>query len=85
MLRTNPGGGGAAESTEAPRYRTWFEGYGISANNGPLGLFVGRQEDLGRGRRNRRARRPASISVSRSTRAAPTSTCRWRCSRRRST
>ena len=41
MLRTNPGGGGAAESTEAPRYRTWFEGYGISANNGPLGLFVG--------------------------------------------
>ena len=41
MLRTNPGGGGASESTEAPRYRTWFEGYGISANNGPLGLFVG--------------------------------------------
>ena len=28
-------------ATEAPRYRTWFEGYGISANNGPLGLFVG--------------------------------------------
>src|SRR5882757_2229821 len=41
MLRTNPGGGGASASTEAPRYRTWFEGYGISANNGPLGLFVG--------------------------------------------
>ena len=41
MLRTNPGGGGASESTETPRYRTWFEGYGISATNGPLGLFVG--------------------------------------------
>jgi uncharacterized protein with beta-barrel porin domain len=41
MLRTNPGGGGANETTEAPRYRTWFEGYGISATNGPLGLFVG--------------------------------------------
>jgi uncharacterized protein with beta-barrel porin domain len=41
MLRTNPGGGGASESNEAPRYRTWFEGYGISATNGPLGLFVG--------------------------------------------
>jgi len=41
MLRTNPGGGGASESTEAPRYRTWFEGYGISAKNGPLLGFVG--------------------------------------------
>ena len=41
MLRTNPGGGGASESTDAPRYRTWFEGYGIAATNGPLGLFVG--------------------------------------------
>jgi uncharacterized protein with beta-barrel porin domain len=41
MLRTNPGGGGASESAEGPRYRTWFDGYGISANNGPLGFFVG--------------------------------------------
>jgi len=41
MLRTNPGGGGAAEAAEAPRYRTWFEGYGVSATNGPVGLFVG--------------------------------------------
>jgi uncharacterized protein with beta-barrel porin domain len=41
MLRTNPGGGGASEAAEAPRYRTWFEGYGISATNGPLGLFAG--------------------------------------------
>ncbi|MET3845765.1 autotransporter outer membrane beta-barrel domain-containing protein [Bradyrhizobium sp. OAE829] len=41
MMRTNPGGGGASEAAETPRYRTWFEGYGISANNGPLGFFVG--------------------------------------------
>jgi len=41
MMRTNPGGGGASEATETPRYRTWFEGYGISANNAPLGLFAG--------------------------------------------
>ncbi|MES1150144.1 MAG: autotransporter domain-containing protein, partial [Bradyrhizobium guangdongense] len=27
--RNNPGGGGASSDTEAPRYRTWFEGYGI--------------------------------------------------------
>jgi uncharacterized protein with beta-barrel porin domain len=41
MLATNPGGGGASESTETPRYRTWFEGYGISATNAPVGLFAG--------------------------------------------
>jgi uncharacterized protein with beta-barrel porin domain len=41
MLRNNPGGGGASEAAETPRYRTWFEGYGISATNGPLGLFAG--------------------------------------------
>src|SRR5205085_11908169 len=40
-LRTNPGGGGASEITEAPRYRTWFEGYGFSATNGPILDFVG--------------------------------------------
>jgi len=41
MSRTNPDGGGASENTEAPRYRTWFEGYGISARNGAVGDFVG--------------------------------------------
>ena len=57
MLRTNPGGGGASETTETPRYRTWFEGYGISATNGPLGAVRRRQqENLGRGGRDRRAR-----------------------------
>ena len=40
-LRSNPGGGGASESTEAPRFRTWGEAYGISATTGPLGYFVG--------------------------------------------
>jgi uncharacterized protein with beta-barrel porin domain len=41
MSRNNPGGGGASEATEGPRYRTWFEGYGISATNGPILDFVG--------------------------------------------
>ena len=41
LQRTNPGGGGASESMEAPRYRTWFEGYGNSAKNGAIGDFVG--------------------------------------------
>ena len=30
-MRNNPGGGGASEATEAPRFRTWGEAYGISA------------------------------------------------------
>ena len=41
LQRTNPGGGGASESTEAPRYRTWFEGYGNWTKNGAVGDFVG--------------------------------------------
>ena len=41
LQRANPGGGGASESTEAPRYRTWFEGYGFSGRNGAIGDFVG--------------------------------------------
>ncbi|WP_298245737.1 autotransporter outer membrane beta-barrel domain-containing protein [uncultured Bradyrhizobium sp.] len=40
-FRTNPGGGGASASTEDPRYRTWFEGYGISVRTDPQGDFVG--------------------------------------------
>ena len=38
---SNPGGGGASESTDAPVFRTWGEAYGISAKTGPLGFFVG--------------------------------------------
>ncbi len=40
-FRTNPGGGGASASTEDPRYRTWFEGYGISVRTDAQGAFVG--------------------------------------------
>ena len=40
-LRSNPGGGGASESTETPRFRSWGEAYGLSATTGPLGYFVG--------------------------------------------
>ncbi|MEZ2141390.1 autotransporter outer membrane beta-barrel domain-containing protein [Bradyrhizobium sp. DN5] len=39
--RTNPGGGGASASTEDPRYRTWFEGYGISVRTDAQGDFLG--------------------------------------------
>ena len=41
MLRTNPGGGGASEATDAPRFRTWAETYGISVNTGAQANFVG--------------------------------------------
>lgn len=41
--RTNPGGGGASEATEGPRYRTWGEAYGISTRTGPQLDFVGDQ------------------------------------------
>jgi uncharacterized protein with beta-barrel porin domain len=42
-MRNNPGGGGATEAAEAPRFRAWGEAYGISARTGPLGFFVGDQ------------------------------------------
>ena len=40
-LRNNPGGGGSSEATDAPRFRTWGEAYGISARTGAQGDFVG--------------------------------------------
>jgi len=40
-LRNNPGGGGASEATDAPRFRTWAEAYGIWARTGAQGNFVG--------------------------------------------
>src|SRR5712671_2784695 len=40
-LRSNPAGGGASESTDAPRFRTWAEAYGISARTRAQGDFVG--------------------------------------------
>ena len=42
-LRSNAAGGGASESTEDPRFRTWGEVYGISARTGQIGDFVGDQ------------------------------------------
>lgn len=41
ISRTNPGGSGASEMAEAPRYRTWFEGYGISMRTDPQADYVG--------------------------------------------
>jgi uncharacterized protein with beta-barrel porin domain len=40
-LGTNPGGGGASESSEEPRFRTWGEAYGASVRTGAIGDFVG--------------------------------------------
>lgn len=40
-FRTNPGGGGASEATDAPRFRTWGEAYGISASSSTQLDFVG--------------------------------------------
>jgi uncharacterized protein with beta-barrel porin domain len=40
-MGSNPGGGGASESTEQPVFRTWGEAYGISARTGAIGDFVG--------------------------------------------
>ncbi|QQO12083.1 autotransporter outer membrane beta-barrel domain-containing protein [Bradyrhizobium diazoefficiens] len=40
-LRNNPGGGGASASMEDPRYRSWFEGYGISVRTDAQGDFAG--------------------------------------------
>ncbi|UZE47267.1 autotransporter outer membrane beta-barrel domain-containing protein [Rhodopseudomonas sp. P2A-2r] len=40
-LRTNAGGGGGSEATEAPGFRTWAEAYGVTANTGAVGDFVG--------------------------------------------
>jgi uncharacterized protein with beta-barrel porin domain len=42
-LRNNPGGGGASEATDAPRFRTWGEAYGISTRTDAQGVFVGDQ------------------------------------------
>jgi uncharacterized protein with beta-barrel porin domain len=39
--RTNPAGGGASEAAEAPKFRVWGEGYGISATTNPQGDFAG--------------------------------------------
>jgi uncharacterized protein with beta-barrel porin domain len=40
-LRNNPGGGGASEAAEGPRYRTWGELYGLSITTGPQADYFG--------------------------------------------
>lgn len=39
--RNNPGGGGASQATETPRFRGWVEGYGISSKTDVQGDFAG--------------------------------------------
>ncbi|CCD98566.1 autotransporter outer membrane beta-barrel domain-containing protein [Bradyrhizobium sp. STM 3809] len=41
LLRSNPGGGGAPEAAEQPRYRSWGEAYGVAARSDAQGAFVG--------------------------------------------
>ncbi|MGY3452989.1 autotransporter outer membrane beta-barrel domain-containing protein [Bradyrhizobium sp. USDA 4353] len=41
LQRSNPGGGGASEAAEQPRFRTWGETYGITAHASTQGDFVG--------------------------------------------
>ena len=55
LQRTNPGGGGASESAEAPRYRTWFEGYGIREERRGRRFRRRQPQDLGRRGRHRGA------------------------------
>jgi outer membrane autotransporter protein len=43
IARTNPGGGGASQTTEAPRFRAWGEAYGIAARTEAQGDFAGDQ------------------------------------------
>jgi uncharacterized protein with beta-barrel porin domain len=40
-LRNNPGGGGASDATDALRFRSWGEAYGISAADSAQGIFPG--------------------------------------------
>jgi uncharacterized protein with beta-barrel porin domain len=40
-LRSNPGGGGASETTEVPRFRSWAEIYGVAAHTDAIGDFAG--------------------------------------------
>ncbi len=39
--RNNPGGGGASQATETPRYRTWGELYGITTTTAPQVDYFG--------------------------------------------
>jgi len=76
-LRNNPGGGGASEATDAPRFRTWAEAYGIWARTGAQGDFVGDRRQTWGGVGGLGARlAPASTSAFRLIGAIPRSTFR---------
>ena len=85
-LRNNPGGGGASEATQGPRYRTWGELYGLSTRTDAQGGFFGDHRRTTGGVAGFGAQIVPHVNIgSRSTRATPKSMCRWRCRRRRST
>ncbi len=41
LQRSNPGGGGAPEASEQPRFRTWGEMYGVTVRSNGQGDFAG--------------------------------------------
>lgn len=41
LQRSNPSGGGASETAEQPRFRTWGEAYGVTVRSSAQGDFVG--------------------------------------------
>lgn len=44
--RNNPDGGGASESAEPPRFRTWGEAYGNSTRTDAQGVFAGDRRQI---------------------------------------
>ena len=62
-LRNNPAGGGASEATDAPRFRTWAETYGIWARTGAQGDFIGDRRQTGGGVGGLGARLASGVNV----------------------
>ncbi len=48
-LRNNPGGGGASEAAQGPRYRAWGELYGLTTRTDDQGGFFGDRRRTGGG------------------------------------
>ncbi|MGJ5019627.1 autotransporter outer membrane beta-barrel domain-containing protein [Bradyrhizobium oligotrophicum] len=49
LQRSNPGGGGAPEASEQPRFRTWGEMYGVTVRSDAQRDFVGDKRTTGGG------------------------------------
>jgi hypothetical protein len=82
-LRSNPGGGGGSEATDAARIRTWGEVYGISAKTGAQADFVGDRRQTWGGVAGLGAMVLPGVNVGFSVdQAGPRSTFPWRCSPR---